>query len=95
MWPFRRDASSGRGGDTLPTLSERIDALERRFKMLDGEWSETLDRLNRLSGRLAKREERDGRGATHENAPGATNATPTLTGVALEVARRRQPREDA
>lgn len=55
MWPWKRKAST----DPPATADRRLDDLESQFRMLKGEWLDTLDRLERLAGRLAKRAERE------------------------------------
>jgi len=60
MWPFtRRFTESKEAEDRLGTLSRRLDDCESKVRMLTGEWTDTLDRIDRQVGRLAKRQARD------------------------------------
>lgn len=45
--------------DRLATLARRLDDAESQVRMLKTEWLDTLDKLERLTGRLAKRAQRD------------------------------------
>ncbi len=47
----------------LRTLEEGMEALQRKVKGLETEWNETLDKFNRLHGRIAKRAQLDSRRA--------------------------------
>lgn len=44
--------------DQLRKLEHRLEDLERSFKGLDLEWTETYDKLRKLHSRLAKRDQR-------------------------------------
>jgi hypothetical protein len=52
MWPFSRK----------PRLStdevQRLEALERRLKVIEADWDEWYDKFRRLYARLSKRVER-------------------------------------
>ncbi len=61
MWPFRRAKEPDSVGDRLLTALRRLDDLESGQRLLKTEWLDTLDRLERIAGRLAKRVERDGK----------------------------------
>ena len=52
--------------DALATLSRRIDDVESTVRLLKSEWLDTLDRIERIAGRLAKRAVRD---APRDEAP--------------------------
>jgi len=57
MWPFRHESWRER----LSTVEERIESQDRQLRGLQLEWSETYDKLQRLYGRLVKRDELDAR----------------------------------
>ena len=46
-------------GDSPSTAARRLDDVESQVRMLKTEWLDTLDKLERLVGRVAKRAERD------------------------------------
>jgi len=52
MWPFSR--RRGLSSDELL----RIEALERRLKVIEADWDEWYDKFRRLYARLSKRVER-------------------------------------
>lgn len=52
MWPFRTKP------DASPTLTGRVDDLERAVRGLTTEWVDTLEKVQTLMGRLAKRDAR-------------------------------------
>lgn len=90
LWFSKRQDSS----DRLATLSRRLDDAESTLRMLKTEWLDTLERLERMVGRFAKRREREAaREATPEAEPGegANGQSPSLAGLD-EVAVRRSPR---
>jgi len=60
--------------DTLATLKKSIEDTEARFRRLEGEWLDTLERINRALGRLAKRAQR-----AEEPEPGSPEALPLHT----------------
>lgn len=64
MWPWKRKEK----GDTPATDGGRLAEVESQVRMLKGEWLDTLDRMERLAGRLAKRAERE------QGAPALTQA---------------------
>lgn len=49
----------------------RLEALERRLKVIEADWDEWYDKFRRLYARLSKRVEREEK--TAEDAPGPTN----------------------
>lgn len=51
-----------------------MEAVERGFKQLELEWSETFDKVRRTLAKIAKREER-----SREDAPGPTNELPPVS----------------
>ncbi len=93
MWPWKRqDAKDG-----LQTLSRRLDDVESTVRSLKTEWLDTLDRLERIAGRLAKRAQRDGQAAGVLSAPlhdldqgrGDGGASPPVSPALVEVMKRR------
>ena len=56
MWPWRSsEKRASTEDDRLATLSRRLDDAESKIRMLTGEWQDTLDRMERILGRLNKR----------------------------------------
>ena len=53
LWK-RSEAPTRQIGTSLPELTERLEALERRVKALRLEWDDAFERLERVMGRLAK-----------------------------------------
>ena len=51
MWFF----DAFRLAKAVARLEERLIALERAWKSVEGEWTDQLDRYRRLHGRIAKR----------------------------------------
>jgi len=45
--------------DQLADIERRLEALERRWKEVDVEWSGWFDKYRRLYARIAKREQRE------------------------------------
>lgn len=52
LWASKND------GDRLGTLSRRLDDVESEVRRIRVEWRDVLDRLDRLAGRIAKRQQR-------------------------------------
>lgn len=52
MWPFSR------GARQVSDQLQRIEALERRLKVIEADWDEWYDKFRRLYARLSKRVER-------------------------------------
>ncbi len=93
MWPFSGRKEPDGVGDRLSTALRRLDDLESGHRLLKTEWLDTLDRLERIAGRLAKRAERDGKHVLAEEGPAAPVASPPPASRALlDVQRRRAPR---
>jgi hypothetical protein len=73
--------------------SGRLEAMERKLKGLDLEWSETYDKFRLLYGRISKRIERHEKAV--EDAPGAPNGppegVPLATGNPLAARILRRP----
>jgi len=67
MWPFSR----------RPRLStdelQRLEALERRLKVIEADWDEWYDKFRRLYARLSKRVER-GESAVDDGPSGPAEA---------------------
>lgn len=59
MWPFSRPKEDDSVADRLSTVVGRLGELESQVRLLKTEWLDTLDRLERIAGRLAKRAERE------------------------------------
>lgn len=55
------------------------------MRSLKGEWLDTYERVQRLVGRIAKRDERAG------EPPAGSSGTPAVSSVRLEVMKRRAP----
>lgn len=76
--------------DRLSTALRRLDDAESQLRLLKTEWLDTLDRLERIAGRLAKRAERDGRSVLAAETPAAPDQAPPPVSRALaDVLRRR------
>lgn len=43
----------------LADLQDRVETLERGFKQLELEWSETFDKVRRTLAKIAKRDQRE------------------------------------
>ncbi len=71
--------------DDLETLRRRLDEAESAIRLLKTEWLDTLDRIERIAGRLAKRAVRD---APRDEAPDGAH-TP-VQGVFDPLAIRRR-----
>lgn len=71
MW---RKTPKGIEPDAFRALCDRVSSLESQAKKLEGEWNDMYDKLNRLHGRLVKRDQRDKQ--AREDAPQSTNGTP-------------------
>jgi len=71
MWPFK--AQPG-----VSELRESVSTLERQLKGLKLDLDDLWDRFNRLSGRLAKRAEREQTAATEEPAGGSEQVSGEL-----------------
>lgn len=90
MWPFSKRAAAD---DRLSTLSRRLDDVESKARTLTAEWLDTLDRIERVLGRLVKRGERERDRAASDAAavngadPGGQHQPPGA--AADEVAVRR------
>lgn len=76
----------------MGTVVRRLDEVEGAFARLKLEWADVLDRMERIAGRLAKREQRDAAvltgpspGATGDHAP----AAPVASGAMAAVLKRR------
>jgi hypothetical protein len=84
---FKRDTPPPETADLLRTLSQRIDDSERVLRGLKTEWLDTLERLERIAGRLAKRAQRAIPGAPADGAP---DEGPQMTLGLREVMKRRR-----
>lgn len=89
MWPWKRKEKS----DTPATDGGRLAEVESQVRMLKGEWLDTLDRMERLAGRLAKRAERE-QGApvltrTPQDEPEAPRAPYNGSRAMADVMKRR------
>ncbi len=85
MWPWQRDS--------LRKLSGRLDEVESKVRMLVSEWTDVLDRLERMAGRLAKREQRDSPAVLSGPAPEARGnhapLAPPASRAMADVMKRR------
>lgn len=85
MWPWKRDS--------LGTVVRRLDEVEGALRTLKLEWADVLDRLERIAGRLAKREQRDAPVLTGPPAPeargNASPVAPSASGAMAAVLKRR------
>jgi hypothetical protein len=89
MWPFRRRELPAET-DRLGTISRRLDDVESKVRTMQGEWHDTLDRLDRQVGRLVKRQARAL--ATEEpSEPAEPTRQTTLDIVALRRSRAARP----
>jgi hypothetical protein len=79
--------------DRLGTLSRRLDDIESRVRTLTSEWLDTLDRIERVLGRLVKRGQRAQAATEGEDASSPGNGAALSSDAAPapgdEVARRR------
>jgi len=83
MWPF--DARQ-RTQDITPVLERRLGLLEGRMDGIEFKWTNTLDQLKRMTGRIEKRLAREA-----EKDGGPPTPTPDELGPQGRVmARRRQ-----
>jgi hypothetical protein len=73
----------------LRTLEEAFETLERKVKGLETEWNETLDKFNRLHGRIAKRAQLDSRRAPSNGEEGPSLDAPSEDGP-LTIAERHR-----
>lgn len=94
MWPFsRRVRLAAVEDDRIATLSRRLDDAESKVRGLTTEWLDTLERIERVLGRMVKRSERAVRaGSDPAPANGAEEGAAGLqapSSVADEVAVRR------
>ena len=64
MWPFKAQVG-------ISELREDLSTVQRQLKALKLDMDDLWDRFNRLSGRLAKRAEREQTAATEEPAGGS------------------------
>jgi hypothetical protein len=87
MWPFSKNEPS-KPKDIPATWRERLGDVESDLKRIRVEWEDTLDRFERIMGRLNKRAQRE---TAQEEAP-ATPAPPARAPVPDEVAIRRRMR---
>lgn len=77
----------------LSELEERLDAVERHLKALSLDSDDLYDRFKRMSGRIAKREERE---TPEELTPETTTApnfsrlTPRQKQIQFQLMARRQ-----
>ena|SRR5467141_923643 len=79
----------------LRTLEEAFDALNRKVKGLETEWNETLDKMNRLHGRIAKRAQLDSRRAPSNGEEPSPDAPAPDTGDGLLTTQERHARINA
>ncbi len=83
MWPFD---TPKRTQDLTPALERRLGTLEARQETIELKWTNTLDQLKRMTGRIEKRLSRA------SEADGGS-PTPTETDLGPQgriLARRRQ-----
>ncbi len=55
MWPWKRRIDE----DPVRTLTGRVDDVESAVRRLKTEWLDTLERIERIAGRLSKRAQRE------------------------------------
>jgi len=85
-WPWKRVPVSQ---EPQPNALGRLDDLERRFRGLEQEWLDWLERGNRVLGRLAKRADRE---AAPAPAPDDEPVRPPPNGTLDPVMLRRSGR---
>ena len=85
-WKKRSDAEPRATADALATLARRLDDAESALRRLHVEWTDTLDRVTRMAGRVAKRAER-AREVDDQDQDAPTNGA--MTPAQVEVAKRR------
>ena len=74
----------------LRTLEEAFETLERKVKGLETEWNETLDKFNRLHGRIAKRAQLDSRRVSNGEGPSPDLGPDTGDGLLTTAERHRR-----
>jgi len=78
----------------IESLEERFEKVERKIGSLELEWIDTLDRIKRLMGRVAKRAEVDARPEpSNDGADGSASGgavTPQLDPVSARILARRR-----
>lgn len=90
MWPWKRQAIE----DRVKTAEGRLSDAESTLRLLKGEWLDTLDRLERMVGRVVKRGQRDSLLSTpagNGEAPGEVRSVPPpgASRAMVEVLKRR------
>lgn len=82
MWPHL-----GRSRQVSDALG-RIEALERRLKVMEADWDEWYDKFRRLYARLSKRVERDEKDLTlPDNGRSPHQPAPTMAPLAAQLLR--------
>ena len=68
-------------------LLDRLEKQQSELKLIRGEWHDTLDRINRLTGRLAKREQLDR--PAEEHVPNANGTKKEIDPISAQILARR------
>lgn len=82
MWPFRRKPG------LRPDELVRLEAIERRMKVIEADWDEWYDKFRRLHARLSKRVARDEAEASASPADARTVTHPTRNPLAAALLSR-------
>ena len=90
MWGKKRSDEEKRTADAVQTLVRRVEDLDSALRRIQVEWSDTLDRLTRMAGRIAKRAERAQlRLEPVDDDQGDAPMNGAMTPAQVEVAKRR------